>query len=178
MGYYYALNGETLGPLPVEDLVKVIDANTFVWNENGSIKDWISARDVQEIASKLIDSKKFTPPPPPQQRSSLSTGQATLCIYRPFKFIGGGGELRLYTEDYELCRIGSNKAKTIHIDKEGPIRITIVTPQFGGSDIKSNPQLINFKFGETYYLKVDGMTSLYLMEPTIGKAEFNKYKLQ
>ena len=53
MNYYYIKNGETLGPLPVNDLVKIIDKDTLVWNEDGSIKDWLPARTV-------IDTNVFT----------------------------------------------------------------------------------------------------------------------
>ena len=49
MNYYYLKNGETLGPLPMDDLVKIIDVNTLVWNEDGSMKEWQPAVDVKPV---------------------------------------------------------------------------------------------------------------------------------
>ena len=45
MNYYYSKNGQTLGPLSIEELVKLIDGNTLVWNVDGSMENWQPAKD-------------------------------------------------------------------------------------------------------------------------------------
>jgi len=50
MNYYYLKNGETLGPLPIGDLIKIIDESTLVWNEDGSMKDWLPAKDIEPVS--------------------------------------------------------------------------------------------------------------------------------
>jgi len=66
MSYYYQLNGEKYGPLPLEDLVRIISLDDFVCVSDS--EEWIKARDIPEVFAKFNEHnapKKVTPPPLP-----------------------------------------------------------------------------------------------------------------
>ena len=65
MNYYYSKNGQTLGPLVIDELVKIIDRNTMVWSVDGATKEWLPAKDVPEINIQLIPPPPNFPVPPP-----------------------------------------------------------------------------------------------------------------
>jgi len=70
MAYYYSKNGEQFGPLPVEALLKVIDENTLVWNDDGSMQEWQTANKVSEI--NILLNKKSIPIEEPTQETFVS----------------------------------------------------------------------------------------------------------
>ena len=49
MNYYYNIEGITSGPLPAEQLINIITAETLIWNEDGSMPDWKPAKEVSEF---------------------------------------------------------------------------------------------------------------------------------
>ncbi len=49
MNYYYNIDGNTLGPLPIEQLIGIITPETLIWNENGSMPNWKPANEVSEF---------------------------------------------------------------------------------------------------------------------------------
>ncbi|MCX6209934.1 MAG: DUF4339 domain-containing protein [Bacteroidetes bacterium] len=68
MNYYYSKDGQTLGPLSVEELIKVIDRNTLVWNADGSMQNWQAANSVSELSAYFN-----IPPPPPTANETAKT---------------------------------------------------------------------------------------------------------
>ena len=66
MSYYYQLNGKKYGPLPLEDLVKIISLDDLV-SVSGS-EEWVKANEIPEVLAKFNEHnppKKVTPPPLP-----------------------------------------------------------------------------------------------------------------
>ena len=59
MAYYYSKNGEQFGPMPIESLLKAIDENTLVWNDDGSMKEWQPASSIFKINSTKQISKNL-----------------------------------------------------------------------------------------------------------------------
>jgi hypothetical protein len=57
MNYYYNNDGVTLGPLPIEQLIGIITPETLIWNEDGSMPDWKSAKEVADFI-ELTQQKK------------------------------------------------------------------------------------------------------------------------
>ncbi len=49
MNYFYNIDGTTYGPLPIEQLIKIITPETLIWNEDGSMPDWKQAREVADF---------------------------------------------------------------------------------------------------------------------------------
>ncbi|MCX6209935.1 MAG: DUF4339 domain-containing protein [Bacteroidetes bacterium] len=77
MQYYYAKNGQTLGPLAIKELVKFIDRDTMIWCITGSNQEWKPAKDIPEINIALIplpplNVQKNNPPPLPSVIQSYS----------------------------------------------------------------------------------------------------------
>lgn len=58
MRFYYSKNEQQFGPLPLETLLKVIDGNTLVWNEDGSMENWQKAKEVNVLFAAMNQSKK------------------------------------------------------------------------------------------------------------------------
>ncbi len=58
MNYYYNLNGITSGPLPIEQLINLINPETLIWNEDGSMPDWKPAKEVSEVSNYFIEIEK------------------------------------------------------------------------------------------------------------------------
>lgn len=56
MNFYYSKDGQSFGPLPLELLINIIDRDTLVWNEDGSMPDWRPAATVPDIALLLSPS--------------------------------------------------------------------------------------------------------------------------
>jgi hypothetical protein len=56
MNFYYSKDGQSFGPLPLEVLINIIDKDTLVWNEDGSMTDWQPAGTVPAIVSLLTPS--------------------------------------------------------------------------------------------------------------------------
>ncbi len=56
MNFYYSKDGLSFGPLPLEVLINIIDKDTLVWNEDGSMTDWQPAGTVPAIVSLLTPS--------------------------------------------------------------------------------------------------------------------------
>ena len=68
MNYYYNLNGITSGPLPIEQLINLINPETLIWNEDGSMPNWVPANQIELIAKLINPVNKVAPPPPPVQK--------------------------------------------------------------------------------------------------------------
>jgi len=56
MNFYYSKDDQSFGPLPLEVLINIIDKDTLVWNEDGSMTDWQPAGTVPAIVSSLTPS--------------------------------------------------------------------------------------------------------------------------
>jgi hypothetical protein len=56
MNFYYSKDGQSFGPLPLEVLINIIDKDTLVWNEDGSMTDWQPAGTVTAIVSLITSS--------------------------------------------------------------------------------------------------------------------------
>lgn len=57
MNFYYSKDGQSFGPLPLEVLINIIDKDTLVWNEDGSMTDWQPAGTVPAIVSLITRSE-------------------------------------------------------------------------------------------------------------------------
>jgi hypothetical protein len=64
MNFYYSKDGQSFGPLPLELLINIIDQDTLVWNEDGSMPDWQPAATVPAIVSLLTPSTPSNVIPP------------------------------------------------------------------------------------------------------------------
>jgi hypothetical protein len=64
MNFYYSKDGQSFGPLPLEVLINIIDKDTLVWNEDGSMPDWQPAATVPAIVSFLTPSAPSSVVPP------------------------------------------------------------------------------------------------------------------
>ena len=56
MNFYYSKDGQSFGPLPLEVLINIIDKDTLVWNEDGSMTDRQPAGTVPAIVSLITSS--------------------------------------------------------------------------------------------------------------------------
>ena len=86
--YFYAKNGERLGPYTAEEiLAKNLDNNTLVWYEG--LADWVKLSNAPELSSLV----KSTPPPPPLtksvNKSKLSLATFVLLIIGGSLIAGG-----------------------------------------------------------------------------------------
>jgi hypothetical protein len=61
MNYYYLVDGKTIGPVSLGELVKVIAPDTLIWCDDGSVKEWQHAKDLSTVSNLL----QRLPPPPP-----------------------------------------------------------------------------------------------------------------
>ena len=59
MRFFYSKSSEVLGPLQADALIKVIDENTLEWNEDGSMKEWLPAKDVLNDCFKNTDPNQY-----------------------------------------------------------------------------------------------------------------------
>lgn len=65
MNYFFKKNNTTLGPIPLADLLKIIDANTEI-SEDGT--EWALAKDIPALAIALGLGKPIGPPPLPTSK--------------------------------------------------------------------------------------------------------------
>jgi hypothetical protein len=65
MNYFFKKNNITLGPIPLADLLKIIDANTEI-SEDGT--QWALAKDIPALASALGLGRPIGPPPLPTSK--------------------------------------------------------------------------------------------------------------
>ena len=65
MNYFFKKNNITLGPIPLADLLKIIDANTEI-SEDGT--QWALAKDIPTLASTLGLGRPIGPPPLPTSK--------------------------------------------------------------------------------------------------------------
>lgn len=71
--FYVDANNQSVGPFPIEDLIKRISPETFVWTEG--MANWAKANTVPEVMNALTAGQQpqaqqpqFTPPQPPYQQ--------------------------------------------------------------------------------------------------------------
>lgn len=65
MNYFFKKNNVALGPIPLADLIKIIDSKTEV-SEDGT--QWVLAQDVPMLAAALGIGKALVPPPLPKSK--------------------------------------------------------------------------------------------------------------
>jgi hypothetical protein len=95
MNYFFKKNNATFGPIPLADLLKIIDANTEV-SEDGT--QWVLAQDVPMLAAALGIGKPLVPPPlpkskpipPPPVPSSIPRQRVMPPLQNPQKEKSGG----------------------------------------------------------------------------------------
>ena len=166
MQFYYYANNATQGPLNIDDLIKVIDLDTLVWNADGSTKDWKPAKEIKEIADRVT--YKVVPP--------NFYNDASLYIYRPWKLVGAAMSFKLSINDIEICTVKNKFGTVIKLQKEDRIYI-----KASGTMVNSASTSIDIKYGEHYFLKCElnmglilGNISLHLVDPHIGQNEYDK----
>lgn len=64
MKYYFVKDEQQFGPFPLEELVRLINADTLVWRSG--LESWVPARELEEVAQQLSTIGEEVPPPPPQ----------------------------------------------------------------------------------------------------------------
>ena len=113
-----------------------------------------------------------------QQNAATATDAdyATLYIYRPKKMAGLAISYDLHLENEPIFRVKNNSKKTVKVTRAGVLRLLAET--------ESTTELpISNKLGEEYYIRcgismgvVVGRPKLELVDPEIGKKEFDKIK--
>lgn len=86
--YYYSVNGATLGPFTLPQLLEKIDSDSLVYREG---IDWTSAKDVEELKKffvKIADQNTTSNPNISDTSSSISTPKTSQLFANPFSFEG------------------------------------------------------------------------------------------
>lgn len=95
MNYFFKKNNVTLGPIPLADLLKIIDSDTEV-SEDGS--QWVLAKDLPALANALGVGRPIGPPPLPTSKSTppppipppMPRHQVTTPLHSPVNEKSGG----------------------------------------------------------------------------------------
>ena len=87
--YYVDANNQSVGPFPVEDLVKRITPESFIWTEGMS--NWVKANTVPEVMNLLVGGQQsFQQPPfgaqqPPFQQQQQAYQQQQPQFQQPYQ---------------------------------------------------------------------------------------------
>jgi hypothetical protein len=108
-----------------------------------------------------------------QDQKQVST--ATLCVYRPHRYVGAALKPSVYVDDIDVARLHNGDAVQVNLSP-GSHKVY--------SNDKSTGVELDAKAGQTYFLRVDiamgawkGHGQITLIDPQEGKYEFSRQKI-
>jgi hypothetical protein len=141
--------------------------------KNGTVDFFDDLNNVQKgyTNKKDIGSNK------PNSKQQIDTSKyATLYIYRFKRFEEWLKGYNIHLEDSVICKIKNNSKISIKLYREGKVNLWVKSKQ-------KDEVVLDIKFGEDYYLKLEIITGVLSYEPELslidkvqGKIDYSKVK--